>query len=306
MLKIYRNIPRIFITLTLCFLAACAKTDSVSIIETDFPLLEIQLPTTTHSDAPSSPVNPDLVLDLPSGLILEAYQLKRPPEAMPTIFTPLVHTQEEVLARHAAQRNQRTTQQVEASVTGMSMSADDGDQTITAKEVYPDLSLLEPGQLDKNANIQIEVSLNEETIYTARTGDISPIPPLQGIWLYEDHYWTLEYAYITTTISETLNTVFTDAAGQIVIDGISVNDTHGYEEAFSFQMIASRPFYFFKMDGEIGINYAGETQMLPFEAVSHYNCCSAALLNPIQAQNMVAFFAEADGTWYYVEIGTFE
>ena len=65
-------------------------------------------------------------------------------------------------------------------------------------------------------------------------------------------------------------------------------------------------FYFFEKDGQIGISFDDEILMLGFEEILHYGCCSAGMLNPIQAQNMVAFFAQREGTWYYVEIGVFK
>jgi hypothetical protein len=46
--------------------------------------------------------------------------------------------------------------------------------------------------------------------------------------------------------------------------------------------------------------------MLGLEGILHYGCCSAGMLNPIRALNMVSFFAQAESTWYYVEIGIYE
>ena len=42
------------------------------------------------------------------------------------------------------------------------------------------------------------------------------------------------------------------------------------------------------------------------DAIPHCVCCSAADLNPVRAENMVAFFGLRDGTWYYVEMGVYE
>jgi hypothetical protein len=67
-----------------------------------------------------------------------------------------------------------------------------------------------------------------------------------------------------------------------------------------------RPFYFFRQGGQIGLSYDSQQLLLEYNDIPHYGCCSAGELNPVSAQKMVAFFAQRDGTWYYVEIGVFE
>jgi len=67
-----------------------------------------------------------------------------------------------------------------------------------------------------------------------------------------------------------------------------------------------KPFYFFEKDGQVGISYNDEVFMLGYEKIPHYGCCSAGMLNPSRAQNLVSFFAQKDGAWYYVEIGVYE
>ena len=93
--------------------------------------------------------------------------------------------------------------------------------------------------------------------------------------------------------------------GQVIEDGQSLNERAGYDETFGFQLLQGEPFYFFKKGGTIGAVYAGQEIQLRYNEVPHYGCCSPAELNPISAENMLAFFAQRDGRWYYVEIGVF-
>ncbi len=70
--------------------------------------------------------------------------------------------------------------------------------------------------------------------------------------------------------------------------------------------MGGKPFYFFRRGGRIGFSYEGQEVLLGYDRVPHYECCSGAELNPVHAENMVAFFAQRDGKWYYVEIGASE
>ncbi len=71
--------------------------------------------------------------------------------------------------------------------------------------------------------------------------------------------------------------------------------------------MGGKPFYFFKKQGALGtprygISYAGQEADLGYTNILHYQCCSGSVLNPWSAAKIVAFFAQQDGNWYYVEI----
>jgi len=68
----------------------------------------------------------------------------------------------------------------------------------------------------------------------------------------------------------------------------------------------NQPFYFFSKSGKIGISYQDRAIALGYNEVPHYNCCSAAELNPRRAFAMVAFFAQRGEQWYYVKAGVFD
>jgi len=94
--------------------------------------------------------------------------------------------------------------------------------------------------------------------------------------------------------------------GDIIVDGVSLNQQKGYLETFGFQLMNGKPFFFFKKSGHIGISYNGKEISLEYTQIPHYWCCSGAVFNPEIAENMVSFFAQRNETWYYVGIGVFE
>ena len=59
-------------------------------------------------------------------------------------------------------------------------------------------------------------------------------------------------------------------------------------------------------EGQFGVTHEDQEILLGYESVVHYGCCSGAELNPVQAENIVVFFALCDGMWYYVEMGVYE
>ena len=97
----------------------------------------------------------------------------------------------------------------------------------------------------------------------------------------------------------------TTPAGQVIVDGVSLNQRYGYQEIFGFRLLNGQPFYFFRKDGKIGAVYAGQPVLLGYDTIPHYGCCSAGELNPRRSGSMIWFFAERGGAWYYVEIGSF-
>ena len=102
------------------------------------------------------------------------------------------------------------------------------------------------------------------------------------------------------------NTTKSITLGEIFRSGESLSQMYGYDETFGFQILADEPFYFFRKDDQIGLNYAGEEVMLGFDEVAHHYCCGFGVYNPQHYENMVGFFASREGKRYYVEAGVFE
>jgi hypothetical protein len=110
--------------------------------------------------------------------------------------------------------------------------------------------------------------------------------PIKGLWWWDGH-WVLE------------------VAGEVIVDGGSLNQELGYEEIFGWRLLGGEPFYFFKKGGEIGLSYAGEVLPVRYDEVVHYECCEPAAFNLQGNDSMVWFHALRDGTWYYVEAGAY-
>jgi putative hemolysin len=143
-----------------------------------------------------------------------------------------------------------------------------------------------------NAEDCITVTRNGAETFRTDAGGVSPIPPLQGLWTYDDH-WVLE-----------TNLFLEDKPfnGQILVDGTSLNQQNGYEESFNFQTIEGRPFYFFRRNGRVDSWFDGREIPLGYEDVPHYLCCGDSGFNPRARQGAVMFFANNADTWYFVRI----
>lgn len=223
---------------------------------------------------------------LPGGMILEEHLLSGAPSSDPFDFQPAEDKKDKILALHEYERKQ---------VIPMPYFIVDGNPALKASWGGGELTALVFTDAENEPEQIIKISTQTETIFTTSAGMPCPAVPLQGLWTYGRH-WALELLYSTP---ETW-------AGQIFIDGALINQEKGYKDAFGFQLLSGRPFFFYQRNGSIGISYDGQEADLGYTNVLHYLCCSESILNPIPAESMVAFFAQRDETWYYVELGVFE
>lgn len=219
---------------------------------------------------------------LPPELSIEEHALKDGPDLEPLTFVPVEGTQEEILSKHEYQRASPRS----PYHGGRERSR--GDDTLTATTYVTDTWW--GGQ-------KIFVEVDGEVVYSIGFRERCPTGPRWGLWTYDDH-WVLEVARCRVASSATV--------GQIIRDGVSLNKQHGYQESFGFQLLNDKPFYFLKKSGQLGISYDDREIPLGYTRVSHYQCCSGSVLNLRSSRTMVAFFAQRDGTRYYVEIGVFE
>jgi hypothetical protein len=233
----------------------------------------------------SSACNPVSASSLPAGLTVEEHALASQPTLDPLDFKPLDGTMADISAVHAAQRA-KTFPDNSLLVDGLfSMRTSIGSDTLTATVNYDASG--EAGW--------VTVFRNEAEIYRIDVGMGSPITALRGLWTYNGH-WVLETAYITPE----------RVVGKLTRDGDLLNDSQGYSDTFGFQLIHGRPFYFFRRDARLGLYYDNHEVLPGYDEIPRYGCCSEAEVNARQAENMVAFFARRDRTWYYVEVGVFD
>jgi hypothetical protein len=222
----------------------------------------------------------------PSTLQLEEHTLAAAPDPETGAFLPVEGTQAEILARHASERA-RVYQQMPTTIQGNPALLPNGEASNLAA-----MMVTTPGDPLKQA---VEVLLAGTPIFTADAGLPSPVLPLQGLWTYDGH-WALEILFADESTW----------AGQVFIDGELVNQEKGYDEAFGFQLLAGKPFYFYSREGHVGYAFDGQETDLDYDQIPHYFCCGEAALNPVQSQDMVAFFAQRGDDWFYVELGAFE
>ena len=224
-------------------------------------------------------------LPSPESLELVDHQLVGPPELEPLIFQPLQGSQEEVLADHAKERamalpNQITTVDGRPTISSLGQRGDLVAELVTAS----------PGPPEQT----VRLFRDDEMIFETFAGLPSPVLPLQALWTYDGH-WALEILFADESTW----------AGEIFIDADLLNAAKGYDEGFGFQLLSGKPFFFYVKNDHVGYSFDGQETDLAYDEIPHYRCCSESVLNPIQAQNMVAFFAVQDTTWYYVELGAF-
>jgi hypothetical protein len=219
------------------------------------------------------------------GLTIEEHALRGAPTLDPLAFQPAEGPMDAILARRAAERLKGFPDNSWLLDGHFSMRTALGVDTLIATENYsPD-----------GASGWVAVTRSGQEIYRVGTGNASPVTSLRGLWSYGGH-WVLETAYAS---HDSIN-------GSLSRDGESLNAPRGYEEAFDFQLLRGKPYYFFKKDGKNGFSYDGRDVAAGYDEIPHYGCCSNSEVNPRKAQNLVAFFARRGAIWYYVEIGAFD
>jgi hypothetical protein len=149
-------------------------------------------------------------------------------------------------------------------------------------------NLLTASQVDTDS-YPVQVELAGRVIFSDTSipaGYKSVEAPLKGMWSSQGHWWI-------------------EVGGEIFQDGESLNKRHGYAETFDFELLGGHPFYFYSDEKTMGAIYDNQEIPLGYSEVPHYGCCSNGELNPHVGQNMVAFFARRQQTWYYVQLGIF-
>jgi len=220
------------------------------------------------------------------GLQLEEYPLTAAPTLVPLSFQPEGTTQDAVLVRHARLREMVYQNPVRTIEGYPAMTSLGEGEDLTA--------VMRSAEEDPLRQI-VDLMRGDELIFSTDAGLPSPALPLQGFWTFDNH-WVLEILLSEEEIW----------IGEIFQDGELINDLQGYEEAFSFQLLSGEPFFFYQRDDQLGFSYAGQETDLPYDQIPHYRCCAEDTINPVQTEQMVAFFAQQGEQWFYVELGNFD
>ena len=255
-------------------------------------LLALALSLSACTSVPATSVAPGI----PKGMSVEEYPLTQAPptDSADLLFASTVRGDPRQL--HLQDRGQPLSFETgycqNATGSAMTMCAQLGHDELVASAYYNWLGFG-----------TAELQRNGKPVYRIGIGQYARVPPLQGLWAYDGH-WVLETAYVRAAGSG--NSTIASLTGRIAVDGQLLNSIRHYSEAFGFQPLHDRPFFFYRREGKIGISFDGLEVPLGYDEVPHYGCCSEAALNPQKFRNMVAFFARRGQSWYYVQLGMFD
>lgn len=273
---------KVVVSIVVIYLTSCLPTTTPTQIHikafSPTQTLEISTPT-------NFPKLPEVFLQS-NGLSVQEFELKTHPDSESRSFVPVKGTASEVLEKHQEER--------EKNVVVMGFENRETwlkNKRIVATEIFP--------KPDADfARTIIILQDNAEIFRLVIENPVPTYPSFLGLWAYGDE-WFIE----TTQSNKTGEYPY--AVGDIIRTGQSLNMLYGYDESFGFQLLAEKPFYFYKKDGKFRASYDGQDMVVEYDEVPHYLCCSAGGINPIKSENMVSFFGKKEDKWYYVEIGSF-
>ncbi len=139
--------------------------------------------------------------------------------------------------------------------------------------------------------IHAVVLREDEVIYTYP--NIVPGPetcPIDFFRAWQDH-WVLQ------------------VNGESIMDGEPVAAEAGYDVAFNWHLINNKPAYLFQKGDLFGISYDGKELPLTYDYVERWDCIYGTPFYPFGAHgrdNLLTFFAQRGGNWYFVQAGSFE
>jgi hypothetical protein len=136
---------------------------------------------------------------------------------------------------------------------------------------------------------KIFVKLDDIEIATIECGKATAYPTVISIWTYGRHWM----------IQSVCHQEF-----DVFWDGVSLNESKGYQSSFGFQLMGKKPFYMFKRDGKVWLWYRGQEVLLGYDEIKLTYCCMS-YPPPEQFENMIAFYALKEDQLYYVVIGLF-
>lgn len=241
---------------------------------------------TLETPAPANSPESSMVFWESNGLSIQEVELKTYPDSESRSFVPVSGTESEVLEKHQNER------QKNVDLIGLeSYEAWLNNKRIVATEIFP--------KPDSGCSRTIVLSQDGTEIFRLVIENSVPTyPSFLGLWTYGNE-WFIE----TTQSNQTGEYPY--AIGDIIRAGQSLNMAYGYDESFGFQLLAGKPFYFYKKDGKFRASYDGQEIRIEYDEIPHYLCCSAGGINPLKSENMVSFFGKRSNKWYYVEMGAF-
>ena len=133
----------------------------------------------------------------------------------------------------------------------------------------------------------VTINLDGKDIYATDAANLSGVSGLVQAWGYDNH-WAIEiipYPYPRDTTK--FFSGGSASTADVILDGNSLRETNGYKEVFGFQLLARKPFFFFRTDRGVGISYDGQTSNTPFKDVLYRNFWPGYDSDPVQYENAV-------------------
>jgi hypothetical protein len=152
----------------------------------------------------------------------------------------------------------------------------------------------------ENLKEKVVVLRNGEEVFETKISQCVYSGLLEA-WGYDNH-WVIEFVTTDAGCAMVPKSDIID----IVRDGVSLKNENNYKSVFGFQLLAGKPFYFFKKhDNTFGVNYDGNEIELGYDDIPYSDPHPGLDKSIIQYQNIVVFSAEKDGVWSSVVIGVF-
>ena len=151
----------------------------------------------------------------------------------------------------------------------------------------------------------ITILKNSEPELTIQARDGGPVDVVWGFHVYgESWFLEINQGGMVREDKDGIVSITTIINGDIIQDGVSLNEREGYQESFGFTLISGKPFYFFERDGLYGYYFNGIENPLGYTEIDHFRCCSGAMANPRMSEDTMAFFASKGEQRFFVLIGT--
>lgn len=147
---------------------------------------------------------------------------------------------------------------------------------------------------------QAVIYKDNELWMTISIGTLKASSIIYGIYT-DGTSWYLEVDRGEAFYSED-GTLITSILADIYRDGVSLNESEGYDECFGFAFVSEKLFYFFVRDGANYYHFDGEDYSLDYTHILHHLCCSGGMAEPRAYEDRVIFFADRGDQRYLVFI----
>lgn len=115
------------------------------------------------------------------------------------------------------------------------------------------------------------------------------VPAVITAWTYKNH-WIIQS--------------ICGKAYDVIWDGISLNNSKGYQSSLGFQILDNKPFYLFNRNNKVWLSYDDQEALLGYDEVKLAYCCMS-YSPPGHFERMILFLATRGDQLYYVAIGLF-